>query len=80
MTLNKLRSITQGSDVMEKDHAEWINYPCSVAELQKSAEIVLQSKQLQPSFKVLKGNPKFMHQTWKNDELKESSELVEQDS
>ena len=41
---NSTLSATNFSDVAEKEHIQWINYPSSVADLQKSAHIVLDSQ------------------------------------
>ena len=38
MTLKKLRKMTLTGDMAETDYDEWVQYPCSVAQLQKCAD------------------------------------------
>ena len=53
LTLNKLKQAPLLGDGAEKDHAEWLTYPCSVADLQKSAHVVLESQKQLATSKIL---------------------------
>ena len=44
MTLKKLRRMTVTGDMAETDYDEWVQYPSSVAQLQKCADQVLYSQ------------------------------------